>query len=237
MTRIHLRLRTLLPAFAAACLVATSPVGAMAGQDSQKPAQPAVGKTTVVVEQVENGSTFGAEVKYTQVNDRDAVLLGGYAGAVFDNTLLIGGAGYWQVNSDYYHGGGGYHVGMGYGGALLEWYALRSPAIAISVRGLIGGGVSTVSVPWNGYTEPHASFGHHGPPTEPRPPTGSTVGYYVYDQGFFIAEPQLNVTVRIAHGVALVGGVSYRVIGAANGFEDQIGGLTGTATIRFGGGR
>jgi hypothetical protein len=63
MTRTHLRLRTLLPVLAVACLVATSPVGAAAGQDNQKPAQPAVGKTTVVVEQVENGSTFGAEVK------------------------------------------------------------------------------------------------------------------------------------------------------------------------------
>jgi hypothetical protein len=77
-----------------ACFIVLSPLGANAGQDNQKPAQPTAGKTPVVVEQVENGPAFGAEVKFTQVNDRDAVLLGGYAGALFDNTLLIGGVGY-----------------------------------------------------------------------------------------------------------------------------------------------
>jgi hypothetical protein len=63
------------------------------GQDNKMPVQPTAGKTPVVVEQVANGPAFGAEVKYTQMNGRDAVLLGGYAGALFDNTLLIGGVG------------------------------------------------------------------------------------------------------------------------------------------------
>jgi hypothetical protein len=213
-----------------ACFIVLSPLGANAGQDNQKPAQPTAGKTPVVVEQVENGPAFGAEVKFTQVNDRDAVLLGGYAGALFDNTLLIGGAGYWQVNGDY-------HLKMGYGGLVVEWYALRTPVIALSARGLVGGGVSTISMPWRGYPVWPASFGRQGPPTETRPPMGSTGGYYLFDQGFFIAEPQLNVTVRIAHSVALIGGVGYRVIGAANGFEDQLQGLTGSAAIRFGSGK
>jgi hypothetical protein len=55
MTHTHLQLRLLLPALAAAGLIATSPLGAIAGQGNQKPAQPTAGKTPVVVEQVENG--------------------------------------------------------------------------------------------------------------------------------------------------------------------------------------
>ena len=47
----------------------------------------------------------------------------------------------------------------------------------------------------------------------------------------------MNVTVRVARGIAMVGGVGYRVIAAANGWEDQIQGLTGTFAIRFGGGK
>jgi hypothetical protein len=66
---------------------------------------------------------------------------------------------------------------------------------------------------------------------------GASGGYYLVDQGFFIAEPQLNITLRVAHGVAVVGGVGYRVIGAANGFEDQLQGITGSVAIRFGGGK
>jgi hypothetical protein len=79
---------------AVACFIAISPLGANAGQDTQKPAPPTAGTTPVVVEQVENGSTFGVEMKCAHVNDRDAVLPGGHAGALFENTLLIGGVGF-----------------------------------------------------------------------------------------------------------------------------------------------
>jgi hypothetical protein len=58
------------------------------------------------------------------VDRRDAFLLGGYGGVIYDNTLLIGAAGYWQVNSDYYVGR------IGDGGRLVEWYALREPVTA-----------------------------------------------------------------------------------------------------------
>jgi hypothetical protein len=60
-------------------------------------------------------------------------------------------------------------------------------------------------------------------------------GYYAYDQSYFVFEPQVNVSLRLVPGVAVVGGVGYRVIGWANGWEDQIQGMTGTFAIRFGG--
>jgi len=240
------RLRLPLPAaaLAAACLVVMSPLAALAGQGPQRPAQPGPGQSTVVVEQVENGPVFGAEFKYTEMNRQDVFLLGGYAGVIFDNTLLIGGAGYWQVDighydgyghDDYYYGYNDYshyndYYGVnGYGGVMLEWYALRSPVISVSARGLVGGGVATVG--WNDYAYVNQPAGRHGPAY---PPAG---GYYAYDQTYFIFEPQVNVSLRIAPGVAMVGGVGYRVIGWANGWEDQIQGLTGTFAIRFGGGK
>jgi len=58
----------------------------------------------------------------------------------------------------------------------------------------------------------------------------------VFDEGYFVFEPQVNVTVRFARGMALVGGAGYRVIAGANGWEHQIRGVTGTVAIRFGGG-
>jgi hypothetical protein len=221
----------------AAAVIALSPLGAIAGQDPQRPAHPPAGQGTVVVERVENGPAVGLEFKYTEMNRQEVFLLGGYAGVVFDGKLLIGGAGYWQVDS-YYHGYDGYndyndynhyndYYGVnGYGGLLLEWYALRSPVVSVSARGLVGGGVATV-----GYAYVNQPAPRHGPAY---PPVG---GYYAYDQTYFIFEPQVNVTLRIAPGVAMVGGVGYRVIGWANGWEDQIQGLTGSFAIRFGGGR
>jgi hypothetical protein len=238
MTHTRLRLRLLLPMLAAPCFIAILPLAAIAGQGPQRPAQPPAGQGTVVVEQVENGPVFGLEFKYTEMNNQDAFLLGGYAGVIFDGKLLIGGAGYWQVDSyyhgydDYYYGYDdyyGYHGVNGYGGLMLEWYALRSPVVSVSARGLVGGGVATVG--WNDYAYVNQPSPRHG---SAYPPAG---GYYAYDQTYFVFEPQVNVTLRIAPGVAMVGGVGYRVIGWANGWEDQIQGLTGTFAIRFGGGK
>jgi len=242
----HTRLRFRLPhaMLGAAAVMALSPLVAIAGQGPQRPAQPPAGQGTVVVEQVQNGPVFGAEFKYTEMNRQDVFLLGGYAGVIFDSKLLIGGAGYWQVDSGHYDGYGyddyyyGYddHYGYndyygvnGYGGLLLEWYALRSPVVSVSARGLIGGGVATVGV--NDYVYINQPAPRHG---AMYPPVG---GYYAYDQTYFIFEPQVNLSLRLVPGVAMVGGVGYRVIGWANGWEDQIQGLTGTFAIRFGGGK
>jgi hypothetical protein len=251
------RSRFALPAaaLAAACLLAASPRGAAAaGGDPQRPSQPPPSQGNVVVEQVHNGPAFGFEFKYTEMNRDDAFLLGGYLGVLFDNKLFIGGAGYWQVDQywndynggyddydygydygDCYHGCGDYYGyndyygTSGYGGLLVEWFALRSPAVSLSARGLVGGGVATVG--WRDDVYIAQPAGGRGM-VYPAPPA-----YYVFDQTYFVFEPQVNVTVRVAPGMALVGGVGYRVIGWANGWEDQIQGLTGTFAIRFGGGR
>jgi hypothetical protein len=234
MTRTRLRLRLLPLMLPAACIIALSPIAA-AGQDVRPQSQAAPAKGTVVVEQVENGPVFGAEFKYAQIDHQDAFLLGGYGGIVFDDKLLVGGAGYWRVDNyfnDYYHGSYdyyGHHYADGYGGLLLEWFALRTPAVAVSARGLVGGGVSTITPGWAGDPYMNVPAGYHGPAY---PPAGY---YYQYEQAYFVFEPQANVTVRLAPGLSMAGGVGYRVIGCANGFEDQLQGLTATFAIRFGG--
>jgi hypothetical protein len=222
--RTDVLIRLPLAAFAAALILAVSPQGALAGEGPEGSGQPPPGKSTVVVEEVQNGPVFGVEFKFTGIDGQDAYLLGGYAGALFDDKLLVGGAGYWRVD-DYwnrygdgyhdhygYYDGYGYHGATGYGGLIVEAYPLRSSAASLSVRGLIGGGVSAIG--GNGFYD---------------------YGYYGYNQTYFIFEPQVNVSLRLARGVAMVGGVGYRVIGWANGWEDQIGGLTGSFAIRFGG--
>ena len=234
MTPMRLRLRLLPLMLPAACIIALSPLAA-AAQDARQQSQAAPSKGTVVVEQVENGPVFGAEFKYAQINHQDAFLVGAFAGVVFDDKLLVGGAGYWRFDTylhdhyydsyDYY----GHHYADGYGGLLLEWYALRTPAVAVSARGLIGGGVSTITTGWAGDPYMDVPAGRHGPAY---PPVGY---YYQYEQAYFVFEPQANVTVRLAPGLAMVGGVGYRVIAGANGFENQLQGVTATFAVRFGG--
>ena len=238
MPRTRRRLPLPAAAIAAAWILVASAGGAVAGEDPQRPAQPPPSQGNVVVERVENGPAFGFEFKYTEMNRQDEYLLGGYLGVIFDGRLFVGGAGYWQVDSGYddyyyghddYYGYNDYYGANGYGGLLLEWFALRSPAVSLSARGLIGGGVATVGWYDDVYTlEPAPRHGSVYPPPG---------GYYAFDQTYFVFEPQVNVTVRVAPGLAMVGGVGYRVIGWANGWEDQIQGLTATFAVRFGGGK
>ena len=228
--RTRLQFRLVFAVLAAVSLIAAAPRVAVAADDPQGPGQPPPGRGTVVVEQVENGPLFGVEFKFTDLNGRDAYLLGGYAGAIFDGKLFIGGAGYWQVNSpgdDYY----GYHNLNGYGGLVLEWYAWRSPVVSVSARGLIGGGVANIG--WEDYFVPDYPKGPQPRHGGGYPPRG---GYYysTFDQGYFVFEPQVNLSVRIVPGLAVVGGAGYRVIGWANGWEDQLQGFTATVAIRFG---
>jgi hypothetical protein len=238
-----LRFRLSLAALAAASLMAMSPLTASAGQDPQAP-PPSRG--TLVVERVNNGPLFGAEFKFTEINGKEAYLFGGYAGVIFDSKLFVGGAGYWKVDDGCYMYGGhyygvsycdyddydDYHGANGYGGLVLEWYALRSPVVSVSARGLIGGGVASLA--WEDYyvTDPgNRPQPHHG--NGYPPPSG---GYYygMVDQGYFVFEPQVNVSVSVAPGFAVVGGAGYRVVAWANGWEDQLQGFTATVAVRFG---
>ena len=247
----HTRVRFPFPvaALAAACVLVLTAAAASAQQPAGLPAASASqGPGTLVVQKVENGPAAGIEFKFTEINKQDAWLVGGYAGYTFDNKFFVGGAGYWQVDdywneaydNDYYYGdcydgcggyGGydGYHGATGYGGLVVEWFPLRTPGFGVSVRGLIGGGVTSLG--WDDYAyimEPGPSPKHGSVYPPPY------YGYYWFDQGYFIFEPQVNVTVRLVPGLSLVGGAGYRVIGWADGWEDQIGGFTGSVAIRFG---
>ena len=247
MKRTPIRFRTPLAVLAAAAFLAASPLAALA-HDPAAPAQPSLSQAPgqLVVQKVENGPAFGVEFKFTEINKRDAYLLGGFFGYTFDNRLFVGGAGYWQVDDywndyygygddyygDCYHGcgdDGWYQGATGYGGLVVEWFPVRTAVFGLSARGLVGGGITSVG--WDDYYYIQ----------EPRPePKHASVypppyyGYGWYDQTYFVFEPQVNVTVRLVPGVSLVGGAGYRIIGWANGWEDQLGGFTGSVAIRFG---
>ncbi len=209
--------------------LAAAPSAAQAQENGgQRPPTPQPGTETVVVERVDSGLAGGPDVRVTEVNGRHAVLVGACAGWLMDNRLLIGGGGYWLADNRR-------DLQMAYGGAVVAWYLLRDHVMDVSVRGLVGGGRARLAVPWGGpVPQRWASFGQRGgmPETYPPLPYPSMV---VFEQDFFVFEPQLDLVWHITRGVALTGGAGYRVIGAASGLEDRLRGLSGTVAIRFGG--
>jgi hypothetical protein len=210
------------------------PAGASAGTADQQAPRPAGANASVVVEPIENTFVLAPEVKMTRVNDRDVTLVGGYGGLLLDKSLLIGGAGYWLANDDR-------HLKMAYGGGLLEWYLFSRRAVDVSIRGLAGAGRARVAHSWGGRPVDNAvTFGHHGTRVwaDGTGAAGTTPAYLVYETGFLIGEPQLNVVWHIGRRVALVAGVSYRAIATeARGLDKDLRGAAGSVSIRFGGGK
>jgi len=193
-------------------------------------AQPAAG--TLTVERMTNGPVAAPEVRFSDVDGHFGTLIGGYAGWITDDRLLIGGGGSWLAN-------GSHDRELAYGGVIVEYRLLATERLGFGVRGLVGGGGATLAAPLSelpGYR-----------PGAPMPsPTGRgsrhVIPYpdpdlrVVFREYFFVFEPQADVQFGITRWLRLTGGVGYRVIGAADGFEDRLRGVSGSIAVQFVGG-
>lgn len=181
----------------------------------------------LIVERIRNGFVIAPDVKVTEVDDRFATLTGGYAGWVNDDTLLIGGGGYWLANRE-----DGFE--LAYGGFVTEWLTRRDRRIRFGVRGLAGVGTATLSDEIDVRTLPSfARFGTRSRPTgDPRSFT-STRRFTIQDE-FFVFEPNASVLVRMTDRIGLSCGVGYRVIGQAGRLRDRLQGVSGSLALTLG---
>jgi hypothetical protein len=215
-------------------LVVVTPLTAAA----QSPSTPPPSPSTLQVQEVETGWMAAPDVKFGEIDNRTATLVGGYAGWVTDRTFLVGGGAYWLANG---HDG----TEMAYGGLVLEWLARTDRRIGFGARGLIGGGEATLPVSYNYWygpgapvTSPHdVRFGaRHGGKHGPPPPPTLADRRVLWSDAFFIAEPQANLLVNLTDWCRINAGVGYRLVGASNDFDDRLTGVSGTIAVQFGGG-
>lgn len=190
-----------------------SPVAAFAQTAAASPQQ-------LILERVRTPFVIAPDYKVTQIDGEREQLAGAYAGKLFDDKLLIGGAGYWLLNA-------GRGQELGYGGLLLGWSTPELGGVRIGARGLIGGG--------SGRLARDVTFLRSV--RDPRRPTTggatqTTVRVLARDD-FFVFEPQVGVTVSpFQHvGVNLAGG--YRLTGLTDALEGQLNGVTGSVGLQF----
>jgi hypothetical protein len=187
------------------------------------PAAPALQEGSLVVETMESGFVVTPDFRFTEVDDKYGSLAGIRAGWLTDDRLLIGGAGYWLAN-------GSADRKMAYGGLVVEWSLARSRRFGLSFGALVGGGSSTLGVDVLGF--PRGRFPHHRwPDTDPGEPETVRVGAR---EGFFIAEPQANVSLLLTRWLRLGAGVGYRLLGGAGQFESRLRGVSGTVSVQMG---
>jgi len=178
--------------------------------DQQQPPGP------MTIVPVHDAFVFTPEVRFGTINHRSATLVGGTAGLLMDNRVLIGAGGYWLANN---------HPGfdMGYVGAVIGWYLKGDGPVDLSLTGLVGGGWSTMT--YSAYP-PTPVGGHSG--------YGYGPSYWYVGSDFFIAEPAANIVFRVSRSVWVNAGVSYRLISGSYGSDSELRGVTGNVSVTFG---
>jgi hypothetical protein len=187
----------------------------------------------MIVEQVHNGFLVAPDVKVTEVDRRTSELVGGNAGWVFDESIFVGGGGYWLANRSA-------DREMAYGGLVIQWLSRSNSRIGFGAKALVGGGRATLT---DSVTE-LVRVNQPIPIVNGRPdlsripaPTFRTITTQVRTRNdFFVAEPEADVRIRLARHARLTAGVGYRVTGTDHRDDSRLRGAVGSLGIQLGGG-
>ena len=195
-------------------------VGLPLSAAAQQAASSQSGAGSITVERVENGFVLAPDFKYTEIDHSSAKLAGVYGGWVYDHTLLLGAAGYWQTNQI---------AGsrMSYGGALVKWLVQDTEPVGFSLGALVGGGETRLPT-----TVSFVSFDHDAHDNMP-PVMTTQSGTLLVREQFFVFEPEADVSVKLARQVRLAVGVGYRVIGRAFNANSRLQGASGSVSLQF----
>jgi hypothetical protein len=166
-----------------------------------------------------SGGFGGPEVKFTSIDDDFAVLVGARGGWIINHSFILGIGGYGLVQDNinrYPIGFDRYNfLTMGYGGFMMELDFNPHKLVHGSGIILIGGGALGRAISGPYYREPLDNT----------------------EDGFFVVEPEVNVTVNMTSFFRISTGASYRFVsdvemsGLTNG---DISGPAATLTLRFG---
>ena len=189
----------------------------------------------MIVERVPSGFVFAPDAKVTDADHRTSELIGGNLGWAVDQTVFVGGGGYWLVNNSH-------DTEMGYGGFVFQWLGGSTDRFGWGVKALIGGGsatlTDTVSVVVPVYPPMPTPYAN-GRPDVGRlpPPTYKTVSAQVrVHDDFFVAEPELDVRLRLSKHARLTAGIGYRAATGNRHDDGRLMGAVGSVGIQFGGG-
>jgi hypothetical protein len=195
-------------ALAACIFFALLPIAASAQADSSS-TQPA-NQGPMIVERIHSGVLFAPEVKATKFDGNVSGLVGGSIGWVSDETLFIGGGGYWMPERRRND------REMAYGGLVVQWFALTSERVGVSARALVGGGSATLpgTVTQILPLPPQRDIDRMTPAQFNDLLRSRTVTSTVrFRQDFLVAEPEVNARISLTRHVRLTVGAGYRFTG------------------------
>ena len=180
----------------------------------------------MTVERMHSGFLVAPDFKFTEVDHRSSALAGGYAGWVSDDTFFIGAGGYWLASQSR-------DREMAYGGLVVQWFAHTRDRIGFSAKGLVGGGQARLSSSVIRIQDLRYFDRVHVEQVFPGQGGFSNVRVR---EGFFVAEPEVDVRVRLTSHLRLTGGIGYRFIAAEGRDDNRLRGAAGSVALQIGGG-
>jgi hypothetical protein len=179
----------------------------------------------MVIEQGHLRLAVAPEFKVSKFDGSTAQLAGAYGGWLVSDSLLVGGGIYSLTN-------GSRARGLTYGGAVVGWQPWSDRLFGLSVRGLVGAGQATFAD-----TISFADSDGRELVRDTRMLSTSVVGSTVKvarSRGLFVAEPQVDLLVRLTKHLHLDVGGGYRLVGASNISDDRFRGASGSIALRIG---
>jgi len=193
---------------------------------AQAPASPRT-QGPLVIERVENDIVLAADYKVTDFDNRVGQLVGGYAGWLAEDTLLIGGGVYTLVNR-----AGDFK--LTYGGLLVGWTMPAEHRFQFGARGLFGIGTATLGADFD-----RIRFGGRAGALDARGRDGRGAGIPAIvrlrlTDDFLVFEPQLTLVAKLTRSIAVHWNGGYRLTGYADALDDRLNGLSGSVALQFG---
>jgi hypothetical protein len=168
---------------------------------------------TLLSGDIDHGGFGGPVVKFGNVYDESAVMIGGRGGWIIDHFLSLGGGGYGLVTEittrpeEF--------LLMGYGGFELEFIIASNRLLHSTVGTLVGAG-------W---------ISSHDRNLDP------DAGVEEQGDTFFVMEPSVNAELNVARFMRVNAGVSYRYTDGADKYgitDTDLSGLNAVITLKFG---
>jgi len=215
------------------------PPSAVAQPANESTAQPPpTTQGPMIVERVHSGLMFAPEVKVTEFDKKTSGLIGGSLGWVAEETLFFGGGGYWMPTR------GSNDRRLGYGGFVMQWFAVNGDRFGLSAKALLGAGRATL--PTTVTEVVGLPSGRDFDLLTPAQVSDLVRAHTITTtigarQDFLVAEPELNARLGLTRHVRLTIGAGYRFAGndwrRGRGFDtgQRIGGAVGTLGVQIGG--
>ena len=177
-------------------------------------------------DEISHGGYGGISVNYTQIDGKEAVLVGARGAWVINHGVAIGLGGYGFANDMSYNKTinditDRYTLAGGYGGLLIEPIIGAKWPVHVSIPVLIGaGGVAYVNQYWKTYDDPY----YHD--------------YHPDDaDAFFVIEPGIEIELNMVKFMRLAIGGYYRYtsdLDLADTKSDLLNGFSTGVTLKFG---